>query len=514
MVNYYDLCVIPKILNKFKVSNVVVCGNVDEEISNLITDYSNGYDASLIDIDDEYPLNVLPELFDYDSIFINDDANWYTVFNELNIIKNNNGEFPLVFIANNVFPNKRRDSYINPNLIPKEKRNEFTDSFPINDIVIRDGLYHALEENTPHNGVLTAIEDFLKENKNIAIMDLRFLNGMIILYSNNNISYFRVNALLEELEQYVLKINDVSDKLQENKLLSEQVCNFESEKEIQNAEINYKLSKIQENDSQLDLKNAQIQNVESKLVNSEQKLNKINSQLNSLENKLDKKEREFDSLKSDLVEKEQECDSLKSDLVEKEQECDSLKSDLVEKEHECDSLKSDLVEKENNFVNRESQLSNQLNSTNNELSIYNDKLNSMEKRYIKQLSRLEEKQYCISCYQDEIDNNHVQIEYLKKENLIKKIFSPMAYVYLIFKSSPKELSLNYKLYKMLKKSNCFDIGFYLNNNKDLLGSKWCKYFSPELHYVCIGFSEGRNFNKKYFNRNSKKELLDYIVNCR
>ena len=69
------------------------------------------------------------------------------------------------------------------------------------------------------------------------------------------------------------------------------------------------------------------------------------------------------------------------------------------------------------------------------------------------------------------------------------------------------------MYKSLKNSKCFDIGFYLNNNPDLIESKWCKFFSPELHYVCKGFDEGRLFNKKYFNRNSKKELLKYILTC-
>ena len=65
----------------------------------------------------------------------------------------------------------------------------------------------------------------------------------------------------------------------------------------------------------------------------------------------------------------------------------------------------------------------------------------------------------------------------------------------------------------MKESKCFDIGYYLANNKDIQESNWCRYFSPELHYVCNGFGEKRKFNKKYFNRNSKKELLDYIINC-
>ena len=45
----------------------------------------------------------------------------------------------------------------------------------------------------------------------------------------------------------------------------------------------------------------------------------------------------------------------------------------------------------------------------------------------------------------------------------------------------------------------------------MIGSKWCRYFSPELHYVCKGFDENRVFNKKYFKRTlyaTKKDLND------
>lgn len=129
------------------------------------------------------------------------------------------------------------------------------------------------------------------------------------------------------------------------------------------------------------------------------------------------------------------------------------------------------------------------------------------------LSKLDNKEYCINCYKDEISNNHLEIKYLKKNTLTKKILSPIAYLYLILKSNSREISLNIKLYQALKNSMCFDIGFYLNKNKDLIDSKWCKYFSPELHYVCNGFKEDRKFNKKYFNRNSKRELLNYLLTC-
>ena len=125
---------------------------------------------------------------------------------------------------------------------------------------------------------------------------------------------------------------------------------------------------------------------------------------------------------------------------------------------------------------------------------------------------MESNEYCIHCYKEKIENNNLEIEYLKNSSIIKRL-KVFEYLVLILKSNPKEIAINYKLYKALKNSKCFDIGFYLNNNKDIITSSWCKYFSPELHYVCNGFNEKRKFNKKYFNRNSKKELLTYIMKC-
>ena len=132
---------------------------------------------------------------------------------------------------------------------------------------------------------------------------------------------------------------------------------------------------------------------------------------------------------------------------------------------------------------------------------------------MKQLSKIDNQDYSINCFKEQISNKDVEINYLQNNTFTKKILNPFAFIYLIFKSNPKEISLNMRLYRALKDSKCFDIGFYLNKNKDLLGSKWCKYFSPELHYVCNGFDEERSFNKKHFNRNSKKELLDYLLSC-
>ena len=199
----YCVDIIPIVLNRFKVNNVVLNGNLDDESYNQVLKYSKSEDCNITDLpQDENSLKILSDLNNYDAIFINDDPNWYTVFNELNIIKQNNDDFPLVFICHNIFPHKRRDSYKNPNLIPKDFINEYSKNLEFSDISIKDGFYHAIKENTPKNGVLTAIEDFLSENSSIGVMNFNLLNGIVILYPLNSISQIRLGKLSEEVKDY------------------------------------------------------------------------------------------------------------------------------------------------------------------------------------------------------------------------------------------------------------------------------------------------------------------------
>ena len=487
MSNYYTLEILPIILNRFKVNDILISGELDDETNNAISRYVEGNDAkiSLVsndilekDSENNLSLTQLSDFNNYDAIFLNNDPNWYTVYNTLNLINNHNINFPLVFICNNVFPHKRRDSYGDPMKIPVEFRKEYSKEFNCANINIQDGFFHAIEENTSKNGVLTAIEDFLSENKSIQIIDVKLINGITILYFNDSISYIRLGKLNDEIVNYSVNIDDFSDNIIENKLLIDNIGEFHSsftdlekldelknelnKKEkiindyeyqikIHDDELNYKLSQIDNFESKLNLKDAQINNVESKLLNRENELEKLYAQIKLLENEVNRNQ----------------CNIVDNQV-------ESFKKQLNDKE---------LL------------------------------LNSIKREYINQLSKIDTKEYCITCFKEELDNNRLEIQYLKNESLTKKFLSPFAYLYLIFKSKPKEFHLNYKLYNAIKNSDCFDIGYYLNNNKDILDSKWCKYFSPELHFVCNGFNEERKFNKKYYNLNSKEEFLKYLQNC-
>lgn len=552
MFNYYTLDTIPIILRIFKVNNIIISGSHDKKTVNCILEYCNNQNANytIINSNDESKkfedatiLNQLSELSNYDAIFINDDPNWYTVYNELKIIKENNESFPLVFICNNIFPHKRRDSYINPDIIPDEYCNDFSRELIFKDIHIRDNFYHALDENTQKNGVLTAIEDFLSENKTIDFMNFELENGITILYLQNSINHIRLGKLNNEIESHCVFFDDVTDNLIENELLTSYISKYnisgdeldilqeskdkladneiilnkyEKQIEINNAELNYKNSQIKSIDSKLDLKDSQIKNMESKLVNNETEINKLNSQLKN-------KDTQINSLKSDLKQNRNNKEELNNRISTLESKINSLKTNLEEKKKIESELNEQLQTAYTQIkVNNEELTNKNLNISFKDKQIKKlqkekraddskSKLDLFKKQNTNQLSKLENKEYCISCYKREIRNKQAEIKYLNKNNLTRKILSPFAYLYLIIKSDPKEISINLKLYKALKNSKCFDIGYYLNNNEDIQKSSWCEYFSPELHYVCNGFNERREFNKKYFKKNSKTELLDYIL---
>ena len=550
MSNYYDLDILPIILNKFKVNNVIISGVSDEAYVNKVLEYCNTKHVSYTVIDSkdtfekdyirDYTLNVLPDLSNYDAIFLNDDPNWYTVYNELKIINENNREFPLVFICHNVFPHKRRDSYIDPYIIPENFRNKFSNKFYYSDIPIVDDFYHAVQENTPKNGVLTAIEDFLAENESIGVMDIKLVNGITILYPNNSLSKIKLDKLSKEIQGHNLKFDELSDKLVENQLLINYVSNlndldedfediadikfeldkketiindYENKIRLHDTELSYKDSQIETIDNKLNLKDAQIKNFESKLVNQDAEINSLNAELLKANNRIKSLKKKINNTNNDIKNKENEFNSK---IKKANSEISSLKKDISSNEKLERELNIQLKLANNQLkkdIDEIKYKDNQILIKEKESKDKEKILDSMKKEYDSQLSKLESKEYCISCFKEEITNNHLEIQYLKNDTMTRKLCSPLAYAYLIAKSNPKELALNYKLYKALKNSKCFDIGYYLSNNEDLCESKWSKFFSLELHYVCNGFGEKRKFNKKYFNRNSKKELLDYIMKC-
>lgn len=536
MLDFYKLNTIPILLKNFKVKKVIISGLLDENLVNEIFKY----DADFIAITSNFthpkiktingnPLEVLKNQKHYEAIFINDDPNWYTVYNELNIIKKTNDEFPIVFICNNTFPHKRRDSYRNPKTIPQDYKQESIKGLPIlyggTEIIIEDNYYHARDENTPNNGVLTAIEDFLDENNDVDLVEISFIEDITILCPKTSISKIRIDKTKQECADKKLNVENFPDLLMENQLLLSYLDKYDIKELNSGANINKKIIKDYEN--KIHIQDSEIKFKESQLIGVTSELNVKDLQIKDFESKLTNKKNNLSSLETKLQFANTEIKQLKNEINEiksfsKNKEADykfkinAGNEKIISLQKNLSEIESKMLETNNELKVANRNLENEIkkvNNLNSEINSTKKLLNTVKQENFHQINKLNSKDYCIVCFKEKISDNELEINYLKNQSLIKKFLSPFSYLYLLLKSKPDEYSINFKLYSSLKNSKCFDIGYYLNNNPDIKKSRWIKYFSPELHYVCKGFGEKRKFNKKYFNTHSKEELFEYLIAC-
>ena len=140
--------IIEPIIEGINSKSIVEIGSEDGMNTKNILEYCKDNNAHMVAIDpspnfdlDEFKtqygdkfvfyqdlsLNILPLLKDYDTILIDGDHNWYTVYNELKIIERNfnEGNFPLIFLHDVGWPYARRDLYYNPDNIPLQFRQHF-----------------------------------------------------------------------------------------------------------------------------------------------------------------------------------------------------------------------------------------------------------------------------------------------------------------------------------------------------------------------------------------------------
>ena len=120
-------------------------------------------------------LNVLPTLPPVDLALIDGDHNWYTVFNELELLRRRAREqskpAPVLVLHDVSWPYGRRDGYYAPERIPFAYRqpNERRGLERGNAALADEGglnthIWNARTEGGPRNGVLTALEDFVAEH--------------------------------------------------------------------------------------------------------------------------------------------------------------------------------------------------------------------------------------------------------------------------------------------------------------------------------------------------------------
>jgi Methyltransferase domain len=119
--------------------------------------------------------DVLPTLPPADVALVDGDHNWYTVFNELKMLaataKEANAPLPLLICHDVGWPYGRRDLYYDVSRIPETHRRRHTHAgmLPGNKGLVFGGMNFELDnagiEGGRHNGVFTAVEDFIAQHK-------------------------------------------------------------------------------------------------------------------------------------------------------------------------------------------------------------------------------------------------------------------------------------------------------------------------------------------------------------
>jgi hypothetical protein len=137
-------------------------------------------------------LDVIPKIAPVDLVLLDGDHNWFTVYNELQLLfrrAHETGTAPPIILFHDVaWPYARRDMYYDPLELDPSSRHPYADRgmIPGQSELDEDGIngtfHNALHEGGHRNGVLTAIEDF-QAGAGVAMTfhRLPFFNGLGIM---------------------------------------------------------------------------------------------------------------------------------------------------------------------------------------------------------------------------------------------------------------------------------------------------------------------------------------------
>jgi hypothetical protein len=292
-------------------------------------------------------LNALPKVDRFDVVLIDGDHNWYTVFHELKLIEKRctdlSQPFPLVMLHDIGWPYGRRDLYYNPDNIPDVYRKPYQKKGMqpgIAELMEKGGLnasfYNAIYEHSLQNGVLTAVEDFLKEAiQPLHLIQIPGLHGLGILLTKELMERnLQVRTFLQALElsppvvHYIEKVEGERIKLDILRL------EHSAALRAQEAEV----TRLQ-NDLQAHTINLQAKDTELERVRKELQIN------------LQAKDTELERVRKELQEQHIALRAREAQRMHAEKE-----QQLSEKEHQLSLRDSELRQKEQQLSVRDSEL--------------------------------------------------------------------------------------------------------------------------------------------------------------
>ncbi len=162
-------------------------------------------------------LDALRDIGAVDLALVDGDHNWYSVLSELQLIGEAadaaGKELPVVLLHDVGWPYGRRDLYYNPAQIPEESRQPYgrigirRPGAGANEGTLNAHLCNALFEGGERNGVLTAVEDFVRtRDESLEFRCIPVLYGLGILAPRTRWETMtEIAAQLDELKRPVLR---------------------------------------------------------------------------------------------------------------------------------------------------------------------------------------------------------------------------------------------------------------------------------------------------------------------
>lgn len=150
--------------------------------------------------------DALPSIDAPDVVLLDGDHNWYTVIEELRIMDRSFSDWPVTLLHDIEWPYGRRDMYYAPERVPDEYRQPYDQSGIVRgrSELSPDGVNRALmnaeHEGGPCNGVLTALEDFLRETqRDLALFTVSGNNGLGIVVDRMSLRNRRFAKVLRKV---------------------------------------------------------------------------------------------------------------------------------------------------------------------------------------------------------------------------------------------------------------------------------------------------------------------------
>lgn len=233
--------------------SVVEVGAYAGDVTRILLDWAAGSGARIVSIDpdpqpaliqlaDEQPSlelirapshEALPAVPAADAVIVDGDHNYYTVSEELRLIEEraraegrvgrderSGAGLPLIICHDAAWPHARRDVYYAPERIPPDHRRPSAEGgflFPGDTGLHSGGLpyrWPAVEEGGEHNGVLTAIEDFVAARDELRLAVVPAFFGLAVTWPRRARWGEEVASILEQWDA-----NPLIERLEANRVL-------------------------------------------------------------------------------------------------------------------------------------------------------------------------------------------------------------------------------------------------------------------------------------------------------